>query len=67
VKIALGSDFRVAPARAYIPELLADVLEGRINPGMVFDFETKLDGIVEAYRAMDERRAIKSLLRIAAA
>jgi Zn-dependent alcohol dehydrogenase len=67
VKIALGSDFRVAPARAYIPELLADVLEGRINLGMVFDFETKLDGIVEAYRAMDERRAIKSLLRIAAA
>ncbi len=56
----------VAPARAYIPDLLADVLEGRINPGMVFDFETKLDGIVEAYRAMDERRAIKSLLRIGA-
>jgi threonine dehydrogenase-like Zn-dependent dehydrogenase len=54
----------VAPARAYIPELLPDVLEGRIKPGMVFDFETKLDGIVEAYRAMDERRAIKSLLRI---
>jgi threonine dehydrogenase-like Zn-dependent dehydrogenase len=57
----------VAPARAYIPELLGDVLEGRINPGRVFDFDTTLDGIVEAYRAMDERRAIKSLLRIAAA
>jgi threonine dehydrogenase-like Zn-dependent dehydrogenase len=57
----------VAPARAYIPQLLEDVLEGRIKPGMVFDFETKLEGIVEAYRAMDERRAIKSLLRIATA
>src|SRR3989440_4808129 len=54
----------VAPARAYIPELLDDVLEGRINPGRVFDFETDLDGVAEAYAAMDERRAIKSLLRI---
>lgn len=54
----------VAPARAYIPELLPDVLEDRIKPGMVFDFETTLDGVGEAYRAMDERRAIKSLLRI---
>jgi threonine dehydrogenase-like Zn-dependent dehydrogenase len=55
-----------APARAYIPELLPDVLEGRINPGRVFDFETDLDGIPEAYAAMDERRAIKSLLRVGA-
>ena len=54
----------VAPARAYIPELLGDVLEGRINPGRVFDFETDLDGIAEAYAAMDERRAIKSLVTI---
>src|SRR5947208_410510 len=54
----------VAPARAYIPLLLDDVLEGRINPGRVFDFETSLDGIGEAYAAMDERRAIKSLVRI---
>jgi threonine dehydrogenase-like Zn-dependent dehydrogenase len=57
----------VAPARAYIPELLDDVLEARINPGRVFDFETNLEGLVEAYKAMDERRAIKSLIRIAAA
>ena len=56
----------VAPARAYIPELLADVLEGRINPGRVFDFETDLDHVAEAYQAMDERRAIKSLLGIGA-
>jgi len=56
----------VAPARAYIPELLPDVLEGRINPGRVLDFETNLDGIAEAYRAMDERRAIKSIIRVGA-
>jgi threonine dehydrogenase-like Zn-dependent dehydrogenase len=54
----------VAPARAYIPELLDDVLAGRINPGLVFDYETDLEHVEEAYRAMDERRAIKSLLRI---
>jgi threonine dehydrogenase-like Zn-dependent dehydrogenase len=54
----------VAPARVYIPELLDDVLEDRINPGRVFDFETKLDGIADAYAAMDERRAIKSLVRV---
>jgi len=53
-----------APARMYIPELLDDVLEGRIDPGRVFDFETDLDGIAEAYAAMDERRAIKSLVRV---
>jgi len=53
-----------APVRRYLPELLDDVLEGRIDPGRVFDFETNLDGVAEAYRAMDERRAIKSLLRM---
>jgi threonine dehydrogenase-like Zn-dependent dehydrogenase len=55
-----------APARTYIPELLDDVLEGRINPGRVFDFETDLEGVSEGYAAMDERRAIKSLLRVGA-
>ena len=53
-----------APARVYIPELLDDVLEGRINPGRVLDYETDLDGIADAYAAMDERRAIKSLVRV---
>ena len=53
-----------APVRTYIPELLDDVLQGRIEPGRVFDFETDLEGIAEAYAAMDERRAIKSLVRI---
>jgi hypothetical protein len=40
------------------------VLEGRINPGAVLDYETDLDGIPDAYVAMDERRAIKSLVRV---
>ena len=53
-----------APARIYIPELLTDVLAGTINPGLVLDFETGLDGVTDAYAAMDERRAIKSMLRI---
>ncbi len=53
-----------APARIYIPELLDDVLEGRINPGLVLDYETDLDHVADAYAAMDERRAIKSLIRI---
>jgi threonine dehydrogenase-like Zn-dependent dehydrogenase len=53
-----------APARAYLPELLDDVLEERIDPGRVLDYETDLDGIADAYSAMDERRAIKSLVRV---
>jgi len=53
-----------APARAYIPELLEDVLEGSLDPGRVFDYATDLDGIGDAYAAMDERRAIKSLVRV---
>jgi threonine dehydrogenase-like Zn-dependent dehydrogenase len=53
-----------APARIYIPDLLTDVLDGSINPGLVFDYETDLDHIADAYKAMDERRAIKSLIRV---
>jgi threonine dehydrogenase-like Zn-dependent dehydrogenase len=56
----------VSPVRRYIPELMPDVLEGRIKPGAVFDWETNLGGVVDAYKAMDDRRAIKSLLRIGA-
>jgi threonine dehydrogenase-like Zn-dependent dehydrogenase len=56
----------VAPVRRYLPELLEDVLAGRINPGRVFDFETDLEGIVGAYEAMDERRAVKAVVRIGA-
>jgi len=54
----------VSPVRRYIPELLDDVLEERIHPGLVFDFTTDLNGIKEAYDVMDQRRAIKSLLQI---
>jgi threonine dehydrogenase-like Zn-dependent dehydrogenase len=54
----------IAPVRRYIPELLDDVLSGRINPGRVFDFETTLEGVTDAYAMMDERKAVKSLLRI---
>ena len=53
-----------APVRVYLPELLDDVLAERINPGRVLDYETELDGIADAYAAMDERRAIKSLVRV---
>jgi hypothetical protein len=53
-----------APVRTYLPELLDDVLEGRIDPGRVLDYETDLEGIADAYAAMDERRAIKSLVRV---
>lgn len=48
----------------YLKELLPDVLDGKINPGRVFNFETNLDGVAEAYAAMDQRRAIKSLLKV---
>lgn len=54
----------IAPAREYIPTLLQAVLDGRINPGKIFDFRTDLDNIQEAYAAMDERRAVKSLLNV---
>jgi len=54
----------VAPVRRYIPELLDDVLAGHINPGRVFDFETDLEHIPDAYAAMDERRAVKALIRM---
>jgi threonine dehydrogenase-like Zn-dependent dehydrogenase len=57
----------VAPVRRYIPELLDDVLEGRINPGRVFDYATDLEHIADAYEAMKDRRAVKSLLRVGTA
>jgi threonine dehydrogenase-like Zn-dependent dehydrogenase len=51
-----------APARAYIEELLPDVLEGRIEPGRVFDRSTDIEGVPDGYRAMNERDAIKVLI-----
>jgi threonine dehydrogenase-like Zn-dependent dehydrogenase len=52
-----------APVRAYIEELLPDVLEGRIEPGRVFDRTVGLDGVPDAYRAMDAREALKVLVQ----
>jgi threonine dehydrogenase-like Zn-dependent dehydrogenase len=51
-----------APARAYIEELLPDVLEGTIEPGRVFDRVTNLDGVPDGYRAMDDRETIKVMI-----
>lgn len=53
----------VAPVRRYLPQLRDDVLSGEIDPGRVFDLTLPLAEVAEAYAAMDERRAIKVLLR----
>ena len=50
-------------ARIKLPELIDLVLNQKINPGKVFDLTLPLDQVAEGYRAMDERRAIKTLLR----
>jgi len=52
-----------APARAYIPQLLPDVLGGRIEPGRVFDRVVSLDEVPDGYRAMNDREAIKVLIQ----
>ncbi|MDB4939092.1 MAG: Threonine dehydrogenase [Labilithrix sp.] len=51
-----------APVRAYIKELLPDILEGRIEPGRVFDRSIALDGVPDGYRAMNKRESIKVLV-----
>src|SRR4051812_37700764 len=52
-----------APVRRYLPDLIGLVFNGTINPGKVFDLTLRLDQVADGYRAMDERRAIKTLLR----
>jgi threonine dehydrogenase-like Zn-dependent dehydrogenase len=52
-----------APVRAYIEELLPDVIEGRIQPGRVFDRVTNLDGVPDGYRAMNDRESIKVMIK----
>jgi threonine dehydrogenase-like Zn-dependent dehydrogenase len=52
-----------APVRRFLPDLIDLVWRGKINPGKVFDLTLPLDQVAEGYRAMDERRAIKALLR----
>jgi threonine dehydrogenase-like Zn-dependent dehydrogenase len=53
-----------APARAYIEELLPDVLEGRIDPGRVFDRVGHLDDVPDGYRAMNDRESIKVMIEL---
>ena len=53
-----------APVRRFLPRLLDLVLDRKINPGKVFDLTLPLADVAEGYRAMDERRAIKTLLRV---
>ncbi|WP_037680201.1 zinc-dependent alcohol dehydrogenase family protein [Streptomyces griseus] len=52
-----------APVRGYLPDLIQRVFDGRVNPGKVFDLTLPLEEVAEGYRAMDERRAIKTLLK----
>ncbi len=52
-----------APVRRYLPEMIDLILNGKINPGKVFDLTLPLAQVAEGYRAMDERRAIKALLQ----
>ncbi|MFF6883419.1 zinc-dependent alcohol dehydrogenase family protein [Streptomyces sp. NPDC012421] len=52
-----------APVRRYLPDLIDRVLTGRIDPGRVFDLTLPLERVADGYRAMDERRAIKTLLK----
>ena len=69
--IGFGSLFRhnirlaggPAPVRAYIEELMPDILEGRIEPGKVFDATTDLDGVPAGYRDMDDRKSLKVLVK----
>jgi threonine dehydrogenase-like Zn-dependent dehydrogenase len=52
-----------APVRAYVDELLPDILEGRIDPGRVFDRTVDLDGVPDGYRAMADRESIKVMIK----
>ncbi|WP_413452551.1 zinc-dependent alcohol dehydrogenase family protein [Georgenia phoenicis] len=65
-KLLFGSHVHLhggpAPVRQYLPELIDLIWNRRIDPGRVFDLEVPLEDAAEAYRAMDERRAIKALL-----
>jgi threonine dehydrogenase-like Zn-dependent dehydrogenase len=53
-----------APVRRFLPDLIDRILTGAIDPGTVFDLTLPLDQVAEGYKAMDERRAIKTLLQL---
>ncbi|MFB6105879.1 MAG: zinc-dependent alcohol dehydrogenase family protein [Halobacteriaceae archaeon] len=59
----VGIEGGVAPVRAYVDDLMADVLQGTLDPSPVFTKTVDLDGVPEGYRAMDEREAVKVLVR----
>jgi threonine dehydrogenase-like Zn-dependent dehydrogenase len=61
-RIAVGE--RPDPVIGAPTDAVVRVLARQINPGRVLDFETGLDGIADAYAAMDERRAVKALIRM---
>ena len=52
-----------APVRRFLPELIELIWDRKIDPGKVFDLTLPLEEVAEGYRAMDERRSIKTLLR----
>ena len=53
----------VAPARAYIEELMPDILDGTIEPGRIFDRTVSLDQVPDGYQAMADREALKVLIQ----
>ncbi|HEX6342640.1 zinc-binding dehydrogenase [Umezawaea sp.] len=59
----VGVSGGVAPVRQYLPELLADVLAGRLDPSPVFDRAVPLEEVADAYRAMEDRKALKVVLK----
>ena len=61
---ALGDDVGgAAPARAYIEELMPDILDGAVEPGRVFDRTVGLDEVPDGYKAMAERESLKVLIQ----
>ncbi|WP_323675525.1 zinc-dependent alcohol dehydrogenase family protein [Halorubellus sp. PRR65] len=60
----VGLEGGVAPVRAYVEDLMADVLQGTLDPSPVFTKTVDLDGVPEGYRAMDERDAVKVLVEV---
>jgi len=54
----------VAPVRAYVEDLMADVLQGTLDPSPIFTKTVGLEGVPEGYRAMDERDAVKVMVKL---
>jgi threonine dehydrogenase-like Zn-dependent dehydrogenase len=54
----------IAPVRAYIPELMDDVLNGTLDPSPVFDKTVRLEEVPDGYAAMDDREAVEVLIKL---